>query len=115
MESTSDELDDARWHALSQKLREEHRQDLHQVLAYASLFDGAEVTAVLVYPMFERTWARWAEHGRTVRRASVCGGGRRLRLALAGIPIRLRESVSVSDIARTLDRLRLNHDMEDAA
>ena len=100
------ELDDARWLAFSQELRDEHRHDLHQVLAYASLFEGAEITAVLVYPMFERTWSRLAEHRRTVTQASLAGGGRRVHLALAGIPVRLPETVSVSEVARSLDGLR---------
>ncbi len=100
------EFDDARWLALSKELRNEHRHDLHQVLAYASLFGGAEITAILVYPMFERTWSRLAEVGRTVIQASLSGAGRPIRLALAGVPVRLPEGVSVATVARTLDALR---------
>ncbi len=101
------EFDEARWLALSKELREEHRRDLHQILAYSSLFDGAEVTAVLVYPMFERTWSRLVEQRRTVTGARLSGERRRIRLALVGVPIRLPETLSISEVARSLDDLRV--------
>lgn len=100
------EFDDARWLALSEELRDEHRCDLHQVLAYASLYEAAEMTAVLVYPMRERTWTRLAERGRTVVQARLSGGGRLLRLALAALPLRTPEAGSISTVVRSLDRLR---------
>jgi len=100
------ELNAARWIALSDQLRNEHRHDLHQILAYASLFDGAEITAVLVYPMHEKTWSRLAEHNRTVARATLTGGGRPVELVLAGIPIQLPPGESTISLARTWRRIR---------
>jgi len=101
------EFDETRWLALSRELREEHRRDLHQILAYSSLFAGAEITAVLVYPMHERTWSRLVAHRRTVVSATITGGGRSVRLALVAVPIRLPDTASIALIARTFDGLRV--------
>ena len=49
-----EEPDDQRWRELSDELRSEHRHDLHQALAYASLFDTPRVVTSLVYPLFPR-------------------------------------------------------------
>ncbi len=45
------ELDEAGWHRFAEETREQHRADLHQVLAYAALYDFEEVTTTLVYPL----------------------------------------------------------------
>jgi 5-methylcytosine-specific restriction endonuclease McrBC regulatory subunit McrC len=102
------ELDDARWGDLADELREAHRHDVHQVLAYASLFEGARTTAVLVYPMHSVTWARLASHGRTFALADLTGGGRRVRLALAGVPVELPVGESPSSLSRAWNALFAN-------
>src|SRR5215469_10243956 len=50
------ELDEAGWQRFADEEREAHRADLHQVLAYASLYDADDITATLVYPIRLRTW-----------------------------------------------------------
>jgi 5-methylcytosine-specific restriction endonuclease McrBC regulatory subunit McrC len=45
------ELDEHGWHRFAEDKREAHRADLHQVLAYAALYDAPEVVATLVYPL----------------------------------------------------------------
>src|SRR6266581_5806636 len=37
-------------------MSESHRADLHQVLAYTSLFEADEITATLAYPLRQDTW-----------------------------------------------------------
>ena len=98
------ELDDARWLALADELREQHRHDLHQILAYASLYEGTEITAVLVYPMHAKTWARLAAHDRTIAKATLSSGGRLVNLALVGLPMQLPDGETGS----TLDLPRKN-------
>lgn len=100
------ELDDARWVDLSEELRNQHRRDVHQILAYASLYEGAEVTAVLVYPMHTRTWSRLAQHDRTVARASLSGGGRLVHLALVGLPMQLPSNETPITVSRAWDAIR---------
>jgi 5-methylcytosine-specific restriction endonuclease McrBC regulatory subunit McrC len=101
-----EELDDIRWRELEETLKAEHRHDLHQVLAYASLFDVPRVVAVLVYPMFLGTWRSLAERGHTVTRASFPGRTRQVELALAGIPLQLQPRVGVELLSKQWDTLR---------
>jgi hypothetical protein len=81
------ELDEQGWAEQGEKLRDEHRHDLHQVLAYAAVFAAGRVTAVLVYPMRLGTWERLRDAGRTLNLASVTAGGRQLSIALAALPV----------------------------
>jgi hypothetical protein len=67
--------------------REHHRHDLHQVLAYSSMYDTPRVTAALVYPTTFDTGQRLAEGGRDVSMGVLDGPGRQIRLALVAVPI----------------------------
>lgn len=85
------ELDEAGWHRFADEQREAHRADLHQVLAYSSLYDADEITATLVYPLHQATWKALSGRGRDVSRAELLHGGRRLTLELRGLPFGSRE------------------------
>jgi hypothetical protein len=80
------ELDEQGWTRFSDELREAHRADVHQVLAYAARFDAEEVTATLMYPLRHETWRALDERRRATSVADLLHGGRRLRLELRGIP-----------------------------
>ncbi len=68
------------WAGMAEQFRAEHRADLHQALAYASLADAPQVDTVLLYPQ-----ESWDE--RTVpTTATVTAGRRRVRITLAAIP-----------------------------
>jgi 5-methylcytosine-specific restriction endonuclease McrBC regulatory subunit McrC len=67
------------WHALSEEVRAEHRADLHQALAYASLADVSQVDTLLLYPQIGRELD-------PVTTATVTSGRRRVRLVLASVP-----------------------------
>jgi hypothetical protein len=56
-------LDEERWCSLAEELRAGHRHDVHQVLAYAGLFEAGAITAALVYPLRSQTWGRLAAAG----------------------------------------------------
>jgi len=81
------ELDEQGWAEQGEKLRDEHRHDLHQVLAYAAVFAAERVTAVLVYPVRLGAWERLRDAGRTINVAPVTAGGRQLSVALAALPV----------------------------
>ena len=72
------------WSGVSEEIRHEHRADLHQALAYASLADVAQVDTLLLYPSM----------GNELRRldtvATVTSGRRRVRLILASVPFGYR-------------------------
>jgi hypothetical protein len=80
------ELDEAGWLRLADDVRDSHRADMHQVLAYAALFDTPKITATLVYPLRPSTFASLHSRGRDVARAELFHGGRELRLELQGLP-----------------------------
>jgi hypothetical protein len=69
------------WSGLGEGVRDAHRADLHQALAYAGLSGEGEVTTVLVYPQLERTAGP-----RGMGVASVGAGRRRVKVVLAGLP-----------------------------
>jgi 5-methylcytosine-specific restriction endonuclease McrBC regulatory subunit McrC len=80
------ELDEHGWRAFTEDTREAHRADVHQVLAYAALFDAPEVRAILIYPLRESTWRRLHARGRDVSVAELFSGRRRVRLEMRGLP-----------------------------
>jgi 5-methylcytosine-specific restriction endonuclease McrBC regulatory subunit McrC len=80
------DLDEFAWMKLANEIRDAHRADVHQVLAYASLYDAEDVTATLVYPLRQTTWEALRERGRDHARADLFHGSRRVRLELRGLP-----------------------------
>jgi len=79
------ELDEAGWRRFSDEARDAHRADLHQVLAYAALYDAEEITATLVYPLRHSTWDALEKRGRSSSRAELRHGGRRISMELRGL------------------------------
>jgi hypothetical protein len=74
------------WQGLTDFVREEHRADLHQALAYASLADAPRVDTLLVYPQI-------MESQRPIHAiASVTSGRRRVRMILATLPFGFRNA-----------------------
>lgn len=80
------ELDAASWTRLTDDVREAHRADVHQVLAYASLYEAEDVTATLVYPLRPGTWEGLNARGRDRASAELFHGHRRVRLEMWGLP-----------------------------
>jgi len=68
----------AGWSGLGAEVRDAHRADLHQALAYASLDDLVQVDSVLAYPALDTRAAPAI--------ATVAAGRRRVRLLLMGLP-----------------------------
>lgn len=94
-----EELDDRRWWELADELKEEHRHDLHQVIAYSSLFAGRRVVSMLVYPMRAGTWRRLSAAGRSINRARLSGLDREVEICLAGVPLQPDEGATLDDLA----------------
>ena len=74
------------WSKVEQEIREGHRQDLHQILSYSTLFDKRVITACLVYPCTDSTWSSLADRERLCHRASIQAGSRRIDLLLTTFP-----------------------------
>jgi hypothetical protein len=80
------DLDEAGWRVASEELREAHRADLHQVLAYASFLDADDITACLIYPLRRSTWEALRAKRQDVWRAEISTKGRDIHLELRGLP-----------------------------
>ena len=80
------EIDEGGWRQMADEIREGHRADVHQVLAYSALFDAPQVTATLAYPLQLDTWELLRGRGLDRAVADVYTGSRHLRLELWGLP-----------------------------
>ena len=82
-----DALQHHRWMDLEDELRERHRDDLLQVLAYSTLSDSKATTACLAYPCTLDTWASLKERGMLSHKASIYAGRRNIDLVMIALPM----------------------------
>jgi hypothetical protein len=82
-----EELQRHAWVDVEAQLREHHRNDLLQVLAYANLARTPRVIACLMYPCSAKSWDSLVERGRLVHRAELTVGTRSLHLWLTAVPM----------------------------
>jgi len=80
------DIDDHAWIKMADEIRDAHRADIHQVLAYASLYEADDVTATLIYPLRRDMWESLRERKRDCARAELFHGNRRVQLELQGLP-----------------------------
>jgi len=104
-----EELQSGGWHEQSEVLRDEHRQDLMQVLAYANLAVHANVICCLIYPCSEATWKSLADRGRLFHRAELANRGRRVTVWLTAIPMCAQTSTIVGPLAEEIQRAQREH------
>jgi len=81
-----EEIDSSGWDGTADAVREAHRADLMQILAYGATASSDKVVCVLVYPCKLETWNSLSDRGRTMHTATVSVGSRSLSLVLAAIP-----------------------------
>ncbi len=82
-----EEMQERRWGDLQEELRERHRADLLQVLAYANVTSAPHVIVCLAYPCRQTTWLSLKERGRLFHRAALRAGERRVDLRLTALPM----------------------------
>lgn len=82
-----EELNRENWFGLEKEIREQHREDLLQVLAYSTAADNKRVVCCLAYPCREQTWRSLSKRERLFHKASVRAGKRRVELILIAIPM----------------------------
>jgi hypothetical protein len=95
-----EEMQEHRWANLEELVRERHRADLLQVLAYANLASARRVVVCLAYPCRRETWLRLSGRDRLFHRGSIRGGDRRMDVLLTALPM----GVPVRDVAEPLSR-----------
>jgi hypothetical protein len=81
------DIDRLGWSGVSESLREEHRADLLQALAYAALFDAPRIMTLLLYPATPVDLRALQERRRTEAIARVRVADRNLELGLVGVPL----------------------------
>lgn len=69
----AEEIERLGWSNADERLREQHRNDVLQALAYSTLFNAPRVVACLVYPASPSTWLQLAARGRIAMRARASG------------------------------------------
>ena len=82
-----EELQDGGWHRQADDLREQHRDDLMQVLAYANLASTRDVVCCLVYPCSLSTWDSLSRRERLFHLAELPNRNRRVHLWLTAVPM----------------------------
>jgi 5-methylcytosine-specific restriction endonuclease McrBC regulatory subunit McrC len=82
-----DQLRLHRWMDLETEIRERHRDDLLQVLAYSTLSDAKSTTACLAFPCTIETWNALKSRGQLSHRGAIYAGKRKIQLVLAAVPM----------------------------
>jgi hypothetical protein len=95
-----EELQLGRWGELDEVLREHHRTDLLQVLAYSTVAASKMMTACLVYPCTYQTWKFLKRQDRIVYRGSVRAGSRKIGILLTAVPMIAR----LEEVATELEK-----------
>src|SRR5581483_1963940 len=95
-----EELQRTSWHALEAHLREEHRNDLLQVLAYGNLARTQHVVTCLAFACSPDNWKRLLERKRLFHKAQINVGARDIHLWLTAIPM----ATSRDQIAATFEK-----------
>jgi hypothetical protein len=100
-----EELAVTRWGEWEERIRERHRSDLLQILAYTSVLDSSRLAACLVYPCRRSTWESLHERGRLFHRGTVGLDSRTVQLLLTAVPMDAQADVAVDLLAMELDRM----------
>jgi len=82
-----EELQRGSWHTVEAQLREQHRNDLLQVLAYGNLARTKRVVTCLAFACSAENWRRLLERGRLFHKAQINVGARDLHLWLTAVPM----------------------------
>ena len=82
-----EEMQERRWTDLESELRERHRADLLQVLAYSTIAQKPKVLVCLAYPCNEERWISLRSRNLLIHRASLPMKQRRVELILIGFPL----------------------------
>ena len=72
---------------LEDDIREHHREDLLQILAYSTLSNHKSTTACLAYPCTPETWNSLKERNMLSHKGTIFAGQRQIDLVLVAIPI----------------------------
>lgn len=95
-----EELSFNNWNSVGDEIKESHREDLLQILAYSTVTDRTNITSCLLYPCKQSTWESMLAGERLFHKASVYAGSRKINIILAAIPMKTDLSVSVEKFCK---------------
>ena len=90
------------WNNLEEEIRERHREDLLQILAYSSVTDKKTITSCLIYPCKNTTWDSMISRNRTFHKASLYAGQRKINLLLTAIPMKANFHAAIDALSYAL-------------
>ncbi len=93
------------WARAEEQMREQHRHDLLQVLAYGGLTAARNVVACLAYPCSAEKWDQLREQGRLHHQAEIPVGDRMVRLWLTAMPMARAAEAVAAPLAEELQGL----------
>jgi 5-methylcytosine-specific restriction endonuclease McrBC regulatory subunit McrC len=97
-----EELQRGRWGELDDALREHHRADLLQVLAYSTVSTSETISSCLIYPCTLPTWEFLKREGRIVHRGTLRAGSRNIGLLLAAVPMVARLDEVATELEKSI-------------
>lgn len=77
------------WNNLEDVIRERHRSDLLQILAYTTGVTQKNINCCLVYPCKKDTWNSLLKRKRHIHKAQISRGSKRINVFLTAIPFEL--------------------------
>ena len=96
------------WGEIEEQVREAHRQDLLQVLAYGNVSDARFQVCCLVYPCSQATWESLRSRGRLFHKAEIPSRSRRTQVWLTAVPMSARtEQVAAPLVEEVLNLRRM--------
>ncbi|HQG76119.1 MAG TPA: hypothetical protein PLS58_01430 [Bacteroidales bacterium] len=90
------------WSRVEEVIREQHREDLLQILAYSTLSDKRNITSCLVYPCQETTWRSMISRNRIFHKASLYAGNRKINLLLTAVPMTTDKTEAIKFLSEAL-------------
>jgi hypothetical protein len=100
-----EELQQGAWSSATEILREQHRHDLLQVLAYANLARTQNVVACLTYPCTHATWESLLIRDRLFHKADLQAHDKTLRVWLTAVPMNATVDRVAAPLIRELQTL----------
>lgn len=101
-----EEISSHTYRDVADEIRETHREDILQVLAYSSLYGGRSRLALLVYPCRKETWDSLKRRNLAILRADVASAGAASQLWLCSIPMEARVEEAAEPVIDAIRKFR---------
>lgn len=97
-----EELSFNTWSKIEDVIKEQHREDLLQILAYSTLTDKKNIISCLVYPCKLSTWISMISRNRVFHKASLYAGNRKINLLLTAVPMTTDQNEAIKLLSEVL-------------